>query len=65
MEIALVLAALVVTVVVLGVVAHLRREEVGRDDLVRCGDGPEVSIRDATLAAGGRSAWMRFGGGSG
>lgn len=65
MEIALVLLALAGLVVVLAVVARRRRHEFGRDDMLRSGDGAERDAREVALSAGGRSAWMRFGGGGG
>ena len=61
MEIAVVLLVLVLSVVVLAVVAFRRRPKFGRNDLVRSGDGPEVSPADAALRGGGKSAWMRPG----
>lgn len=65
METALVLLALTGSGVALAVAAHRRRHRPGRDDTVRAGQSTERDARDVALSAAGRSAWMRFGGGSG
>ena len=63
MEPAIVLLVLLVLAVpaVVWAVRASRREELGRQDLLRAGDASGVSARAAALRGGGRSAWMRPG----
>ena len=51
------LSAVVLTLMV------YRRPSRAHDDTLRAGQGPSLTVAEATLRAGGLTAWMRFGGG--